>query len=142
MATDPTDEPPASNKRYAKPHPGRYALPDELPRVERHLYPEGYSPSWGRQLPAERTERISLKIELFVDVLVRHKFARELDAIAIAPYPPNDPFFRHKVTTELAAGIRILCFGHSISRQNYCLILNSFAQLLLCLQSSGAKNKK
>jgi len=30
-ATEPTGEKPASNKRYAKPHPGRYALPKSCP---------------------------------------------------------------------------------------------------------------
>jgi hypothetical protein len=106
-----TGDKPASKKRYRKPHPGRYALPEELPRVERHLYPEGHDPSWNRELPEERTERLSLEIKLFVDVLVRHKFARELDAFAIAPYPQNDPFFRHKFTTEMVAGILVMHFG-------------------------------
>lgn len=101
----------ACKKRYAKPHPGRYAIPEELPRVERHLYPQGYDPSWNRELPEERTERLSLKIELYVEVLVRHKFGRELDTIAIAPYPQNDPFFRHKFTTELVAAILVMHFG-------------------------------
>jgi transposase len=118
-ATRPTSEKPASNKRYAKPHPGRYALPEELPRVERHLYPEGYAPSWNRELPEERTERLSLKIELFVEVLVRHKFGRELDAIAIAPYPQNDPFFRHKFTTELVAGMVVMHFGMHLTHYQF-----------------------
>ena len=110
-ATGHTGEKPACKKRYAKPHPGRYAIPEELPRVERHLYPQGYDPSWNRELPEERTERLSLKIELYVEVLVRHKFGRELDTIAIAPYPQNDPFFRHKFTTELVAAILVMHFG-------------------------------
>src|ERR1017187_9658384 len=70
-ATGHTGEKPACKKRYAKGHPGRCALPEELPRVERHLYPQGYDPSWNRELPEERTERLSLKIELFVEVLVQ-----------------------------------------------------------------------
>jgi hypothetical protein len=118
-ATGPTGEKLARKKRYAKPHPGRYALPEELPRVERHLYPEGYDSSWNRELPEERTERFSLKIELFVEVLVRHKFARELDAIAIAPYPPNDPFFRHKFTTELVAGMFVMHAGMHLTHYQF-----------------------
>jgi hypothetical protein len=106
-------------KRYAKPHPGRYALPEELPRVERHFYPEGYDPSWNRELPEERTERLSLKIELYVDVQVRHKFARELDTIAIAPYPQNDPFFRHKVTTELVADMVVMHFSMHLTQYQF-----------------------
>ena len=66
-----TGEKPVSKKRYMKPHPGRYAIPEELPRVEHHLYPQGYDPSWNRELPEERTERLSLKIELFVEVLIQ-----------------------------------------------------------------------
>ncbi len=118
-ATGHTGEKPASKKRYAKPHPGRYALPEELPRVERHLYPVGYAPCWNRELPEERTERLSLKIELFVEVLVRHKFGRELDTIAIAPYPQNDPFFRHKFTTELVAGMVVMHFGMHLTHYQF-----------------------
>jgi len=118
-ATGPIGEKPARKKCYVKPHPGRYALPEELPRVERHLYPDGYDSSWNRELPEERTERLSLKIELFVEVLVRHKFARELDAIAIAPYPPNDPFFRHKFTTELVAGMFVMHAGMHLTHYQF-----------------------
>ena len=118
-ATGPTGERPARKKRYAKLHPGRYVLPEELPRVERHLYPDGYDCSWNRELPEERTERLSLKIELFVEVLVRHKFGRELDAIVIASYPSNDSFFRHKFTTELVAGMFVLHFGMHSSHYQF-----------------------
>jgi len=114
-----TGEKPASKKKYAKPHPGRYTIPEELPRVERHLYPQGYDLSWNRELPQERTERLSLKIELFVEVLVRHKFGRQLDTIAIAPYPQNDPFFRHKFTTELVAGMLVLHFGMHLTHYQF-----------------------
>jgi hypothetical protein len=110
---------PVCKKRYAKLHPGRYIIPEDLPRVERHLYPEGYDPSWNRELPEERTERLSLKIELHVDVLVRHKFGRELDTITIAPYPQNDPFFRHKFTTDLVAGMVVMHFGMHLTRYQF-----------------------
>jgi hypothetical protein len=89
--------------------------------VERHFYPEGYDPSWNRELPEERTERLSLKIELYVDVQVRHKFARELDTIAIAPYPQNDPFFRHKFTTELVADMVVLHFSMHLTQYQFHL---------------------
>ena len=118
-ATAPTSEKLASNKRYTRSHPGRYAIPEELPRVEQHLYPDGYDASWNRELPEEKTERLSLKIELFVEVLVRHKFARQLDTIAIAPYPSNDPFFRHKFTTELVAGMFVMHFGMHLTHYQF-----------------------
>jgi hypothetical protein len=118
-ATGHPAEKPVSKNRYTKSHPGRYAIPEELPRVERHLYPQGYDPSWNRELPAERTERLSLKIELYVDVQVRHKFARELDTIAIAPYPQNDPFFRHKFTTELVAAMLTMHFGMHLTHYQF-----------------------
>lgn len=101
----------AGKKRYTKPHPGRYALPEGLRREVQHLYPDGYDASWKRQLPAEITERLSLRVELFVNVLVRHKYARELDEIIIAPFPCDDPFFRHKFTTELVANVMVMHFG-------------------------------
>jgi len=108
-----TGEKPASKKKYAKPHPGRYTIPEELPRVERHLYPQGYELSWNRELPQERTERLSLKIELFVEVLVRHKFGRQLDTIAIAPYPQNDPFFRHQLYHRIGSRYACTTFWHA-----------------------------
>jgi hypothetical protein len=110
---------PVCRDRYAKPHPGRYIIPEELPRVERHLYPEGYDLSWNRELPEERTERLSLKIDLHVEVLVRHKFGRELDSIVIAPYPQNDPFFRHKFTTELVAGMLVMHFSMHLTQYQF-----------------------
>jgi len=100
---------PVPKRTYNKPHPGRYAIPEHIPRVERHIYPEGYDPSWNRELPAERTERLSLKIELIAEVIIRHKFARETE-FAIAAHPLNDPFYKYKATPELIAHMMMLRF--------------------------------
>lgn len=75
-----------SKKRtYQNPHPGRRPIPAHIRREEHHIYPEGHNPSWGRELPPEITERLSLKIELFAEVLIHHKYARE-GWIVMAPY--------------------------------------------------------
>jgi transposase len=102
-------KPLAKKQPYSRPHPGRYAIPAHIPRQERHIYPEGYAPSWKRELPAERTERLSLKIELIAEVTIRHKYARE-EGFVIAPCPLNDPFYKYKATTELVAHMMMLRF--------------------------------
>lgn len=99
----------AQRRTYSKPHPGRYAIPEHIPRVEHHIYPQGYDPGWKRELRPERTERLSLKIELVVEVIIRHKYARG-EGFAMAPYPLNDPFYKHKATTELVAHMMMLRF--------------------------------
>lgn len=96
-------------RKYNRPHPGRYAIPEHIRRVERHIYPEGHDPSWNRELLAERTERLSLKIELIAEVTIRHKFARGTE-FAIAPHPLNDPFYKYKATPELVAHMMMLRF--------------------------------
>jgi len=96
-------------RTYNRPHPGRYAIPGHIRREEHHIYPEGYNPSWNRELPPERTERLSIKIELIAEVTIRHKFARG-EGFAMAPYPLNDPFYKHKATPELIAHMMMMRF--------------------------------
>jgi len=99
----------AQKRTYSSPHPGRYAIPEHIRREEYHIYPEGYDTSWNRELPPERTERLSIKIELIAEVTIRHKYARG-EGFAIAPYALNDPFYKHKATTELVAHMLMLRF--------------------------------
>ena len=99
----------AQKRTYSRPHPGRYAIPGHIRREERHIYPEGYDPSWNRELQPERTERLSIKIELIAEVTIRHKFARG-DGFAMAPYALHDPFYKHKATPELVAHMMLLRF--------------------------------
>jgi len=113
--SQPADKParcvqrPVARRTYQTPHPGRYAIPDNIRREEKHIYPEGYDPSWGRELPPERTERLSLRVELVAEVTIRHKFARG-DQFVTAPYPLDDPFFKYKATTELVAHMLMMRF--------------------------------
>lgn len=104
-----SDQLPIAKRTYRNSHPGRYAIPDNIRREEKHIYPEGYDPCWGRELPPERSERLSLRVELVAEVTIRHKFARG-DQFVIAPYPPDDPFFKYKATTELVAHMLMMRF--------------------------------
>jgi len=96
---------PDNAKRYGNGHPGRNEIPSWLRREEQHLYPCGYDGSSPRQLPPVLTERIVCKVDIFVEALYRHKFAASDDKFVIAPHPCNDPFFRHRFTTETVATI-------------------------------------
>jgi hypothetical protein len=103
-------ERPKGKRVYTLPHPGRYAIPENIRREEHHIYPDEYDPSWNRELPPERTERLSLTIELIAEVTIRHKFARG-EQIVMAPFPINDPFYKYKVTVDLVATQMMLRFA-------------------------------
>jgi hypothetical protein len=102
---------PNDGKRYGHSHPGRNGIPPGLRREEQHLYPAGYDSSSSRQMPPVITERIVCRVDIFVEALYRHKFAASDDKFVIAPYPGNDPFFRHRFTTETVATIIAMRFA-------------------------------
>lgn len=109
VAVQPPPKPP-SPRAYKKPHPGRYRIPDHIPREERHIYPEGYESSWDkRELDPEKTERLSLRIQLVAEVTIRHKYARR-EGIIMAPFPLEDPFYKYKATCQLVAQMMWLRF--------------------------------
>jgi len=97
-------------RSYSKGHPGRNPLPAHLRREVEHFYPEEYEPTWNREMPAEITERLTLNIDIYVKVDVRHKFARG-GGIVIAPCRLEDPFYKYKATTELVCHMMRLRFG-------------------------------
>ena len=97
-------------RSYPKGHPGRNPLPAHLRREVEHFYPEGYDSTWNREMPAEITERLTLNIDFYVKVDVRHKFARG-SGIVIAPWRLEDPFYKYKATTELVCHMMRLRFG-------------------------------
>lgn len=100
-----------SRKRKSiKAHPGRNPIPAAIRRVVENHYPEGYEPTWKRELPPEITERLTLKIDFYVKVDVRHKFARGGE-IVVAPWPLDDPFYKYKATAELVCTMMFLRFG-------------------------------
>lgn len=86
--------------RYTNGHPGRYSLPDHLPRVDVHLYPCDYEQ--GKEMPPLITERLVLKYEIHVERTIRHKFSR-CNKFLVAPFPVEDPFYRYKATVETVA---------------------------------------
>jgi len=102
---------PDKAKRYGKGHPGRNGIPSWLRREERHLYPAGYDGSSPVRYPV-LTERLVCRVDIFVEALYRHKFAAsDDDKFVMAPYPCNDPFFRHRFTTETVATIMAMRFS-------------------------------
>lgn len=97
-------------RKYRNGHPGRSAIPVHIRREEEHFFPEGYDGTWKRELPSEVSERLTLKIDLYVKVEVRHKFARG-NEIVVAPCIPEDPFYKYKATTELVNCMMYLRFA-------------------------------
>lgn len=73
----------AGQERKAKSRHGRKDLPKELPRVEEHLYPEGYNEEEWELLPDsfnEITEVLEHKPEVFyVRRYIKHKAVRKTD---------------------------------------------------------------
>jgi len=108
-------------RSYPKGHPGRNPLPAHLRREVEHFYPEGYDSTWNREMPAEITERLTLNIDFYVKVDVRHKFARG-SGIVIAPWRLEDPFYKYKATTELVCHMMRLRFGLHVPYYRFCAI--------------------
>jgi transposase len=112
----------AVKKGYRKGHPGRNPLPAHIRREVEHFYPEGYDNSWNREMPPEITERLTLKIDFYVKVDVRHKFARG-SAIVVAPCAVEDPFYKYKATTELVCNMMYLRFGLHVPYYRFMQLL-------------------
>ncbi len=95
-------------ERYPNDHPGRYPLPDHLPRVDVHLYPLDHQ--GGKEMPPLITERLALKYEIHVERTIRHKFSRG-NKFLVAPFPIEDPFYRYKATVQTVAMQLNMRFG-------------------------------
>jgi len=96
--------------RYKNGHPGRRALPADLPRVVTHYYPEGYNEGSSRQVAPEITESLSLEIIVSVKREVRHKFATREGGFAIAPMALDNPFHKYKADCRLVCNMMNLRF--------------------------------
>lgn len=107
---------------YRKGHPGRNPIPAHIRREVEHFYPEGYNSGWNREMPPEITERLTLKIDFYVKVDVRHKFARG-NAIVVAPCAVEDPFYKYKATTELVCHMMYLRFGLHVPYYRFMQLL-------------------
>lgn len=109
-------------RQYRNGHPGRSPIPAHIRREVVHFYPEGYEDSWNREMPPEVTERLSLHIDFFVRVEVRHKFARG-SSIVVAPCPLEDPFYKYKATTELVCNMMYLRFALHVPYYRFMQLL-------------------
>lgn len=107
---------------YRKGHPGRNPIPAHIRREVEHFYPEGYDNGWNREMPPEITERLTLKIDFYVKVDVRHKFARG-SAIVVAPCAVEDPFYKYKATTELVCNMMYLRFALHVPYYRFMQLL-------------------
>lgn len=98
-------------KEHVKKVPVRQKLPEYLPRIEEHIYPEGYKgyeDEWILFEDTETSEHLELKpAEFYVRVTVRHKGMRkETKEIITAPVP-NEPLAKSYASTSLLTDLMV-----------------------------------
>lgn len=99
-------------KEHVKQVPVRHKLPENLRRVEEHVYPEGYlgnEQDWVLFEAVETSEHLEVTApDMWVRVTVRHKAMRKSDnAILTAPVPPEPlakSYASASLLTELIIG--------------------------------------
>ena len=98
-------------KEHEKRIPVRQKLPDNLRRVEEHIYPDGYlghEDEWLLFEDAETSEHLELQpAELYVRVTIRHKGMRkETKEIATAPVR-NEPIAKSYASASLLTDLMV-----------------------------------
>ena len=98
-------------KEHEKRIPVRQKLPDNLRRVEEHIYPDdylGHEDKWILFEDAETSEHLELQpAELYVRVTIRHKGMRkETKEIVTAPVQ-NEPIARSYASASLLTGLMV-----------------------------------
>jgi len=98
-------------RKYKKPHPGRLPLPADLERRDIHLYPEEYNGSGAVEMPPVITERLAIRMDVYVERIIRHKVNCS-GKLVVASYPVDDPCFRCKFSLPLVTNMLMLRFVH------------------------------
>lgn len=98
-------------KEHVKKVPVRQKLPEYLPRIEEHIYPEGYKgheDEWILFEDTETSEHLELKpAEFYVRVTVRHKGMRkETKEIITAPVP-YEPLAKSYASASLLTDLMV-----------------------------------
>ena len=96
-------------KAHEKKVPKRQSLPDNLPRVEEHLYPDGYighEDEWVLFNEVETSEHLEYEpAKLYVRVTVRHKAMRKgTNEFAVAPVKV-EPIAKSYATSSILADL-------------------------------------
>ena len=98
-------------KAHAKKIPVRQKLPENLPRVEEHIYPAGYvghEDEWVLFEETETSEHLELKpAEFFVRVTVRHKGMRKDTKEIITAPVPVEPIAKSYATASLLTDLMV-----------------------------------
>lgn len=98
-------------REHEKKVPIRQKLPESLPQVEEHIYPEGYKGNeddWILFEETETSEHLELKpAEFYVRVTIRHKGIRkDTKAIVTAP-TQNEPLAKSYATASLLTDLMV-----------------------------------
>ena len=98
-------------KAHTKKIPVRQKLPENLPRVEEHIYPAGYvghEDEWVLFEETETSEHLELKpAEFFVRVTVRHKGMRKDTKEIITAPVPVEPIAKSYATASLLTDLMV-----------------------------------
>ena len=98
-------------KEHTKKCPIRQKLPEDLPRVEEHIYPEGYEgheDEWILFNDIETSEHLELKpAEFYVRVTIRHKGKRKDDDKVVTAPLPIEPLAKSYATASLLTDLMV-----------------------------------
>ena len=98
-------------KAHTKKIPVRQKLPEDLPRVEEHIYPAGYighEDEWVLFEETETSEHLELKpAEFYVRVTVRHKGMRKESKEIITAPAPVEPIAKSYATASLLTDLMV-----------------------------------
>lgn len=98
-------------KEHIKIRPIRQKLPEDLPRVENHIYPEGYlghEDEWILFKDTETSEHLELKpAEFYVRVTIRHKGKRKDDEKIVTAPLPVEPIAKSYASASLLTDLMV-----------------------------------
>lgn len=98
-------------KEHVKKVPVRQKLPENLPRMEEHIYPEGYKGNedeWILFEETESSEHLELKpAEFYIRVTVRHKGMRKQTKEIVTAPVLNEPLPKSYASTSLLTDLMV-----------------------------------
>ncbi len=98
-------------KEHVKKVPVRQKLPENLPRMEEHIYPEGYKgheDEWILFEETESSEHLELKpAEFYIRVTVRHKGMRKQTKEIVTAPVLNEPLPKSYASTSLLTDLMV-----------------------------------
>ena len=102
MGDSEPDSLPKPKRKYNKPHPGRSLLGDFLETNIVKINIDDYNPETDQLLASSVSRKFSIRLIFSVEETHRQTIRRNGEVIR-APFPANDPFYKHKMTLDSVA---------------------------------------